>query len=581
MKPKQYFNSLPKIGIYYEAMKMFYHEGKTAKEVADAFGFSESTIYTMARNLAKKLKEKPDIDPFFSIPKKGRPFKNNISEIEELIISLRKKNLSIPDIKSILDSIPEYEASEGFIHSLLRREGFARLPRRTKLEKSSKQISEVLLADKSEMIRFSNEKFSSSDIGILAFLPLIKKYKIDEAIKNSNYPYSKIINRYSSIMSFIALKLSNIGRYSKDDVWCMDRGMGLFAGLNVLPKATWFSSYSSRVTRDMNIKFLRQMHKIWQEEGLLGDTANIDFTSVPYWGNDEHLENNWSGKRNLSLSSMLAVLIQDPDTGIIGYGDTDVKHANQNEIVLEFIDFYHSNISANKKLNYLVFDSKTTTYANLARIDGNNIKFITIRRRGKKIVNEINEIPSNKWKKIRVECAGNKSRTLKIHDDEVNLIGYGKKIRQIIITGHGKIKPAIIITNDFDENVEIIVRKYARRWLVEKCISEQIEFFHLNRVSSSMVIKVDFDLTMSIAAHNIYRIFVSELERYKNMSDQRAYEEFIKNSGNVEIDGNEIKVFLKKKRNLPSILSLMDSYKNFIYENYGNKHIKFYGASNT
>jgi hypothetical protein len=68
-----------------------------------------------------------------------------------------------------------------------------------------------------------------------------------------------------------------------------------------------------------------------------------------------------------------------------------------------------------------------------------------------------------------------------------------KKIRQVAITGHGKIKPALIIINDFNLKADEIIRKYSRRWLIEKTISEQIEFFHLNRVSSSMVIKVDFE----------------------------------------------------------------------------------------
>ncbi len=76
----------------------------------------------------------------------------------------------------------------------------------------------------------------------------------------------------------------------------------------------------------------------------------------------------------------------------------------------------------------------------------------------------------------------------------------------IAIFGSGRIKPALIITNDFDLSIEHIVRKYARRWIVEKTISEQIEFFHLNRLSSAMVIKVDFDLTMSILAYNLYSL---------------------------------------------------------------------------
>jgi hypothetical protein len=86
----------------------------------------------------------------------------------------------------------------------------------------------------------------------------------------------------------------------------------------------------------------------------------------------------------------------------------------------------------------------------------------------------------------------------------------------VIITEHGRTKPALIITNDFELPVEKAVRKYCRRWLVEKGIAEQINFFHLNRVSSSIVIKVDFDLVMTILAHYIYiyiyRLFAMNLE---------------------------------------------------------------------
>ena len=55
------------------------------------------------------------------------------------------------------------------------------------------------------------------------------------------------------------------------------------------------------------------------------------------------------------------------------------------------------------------------------------------------------------------------------------LKGYDKQIRQITITGNGKIKPAIIITNDTDLQVEKIIRKYARRWLVEKTIKVNLK----------------------------------------------------------------------------------------------------------
>ena len=376
-------------------------------------------------------------------------------------------------------------------------------------------------------------------------------------------------------MAFLALKLSNIRRYSVDDLWCMDRGPGFFAGMNVLPKAGWFSSYSHRITRETNLAFLRKLHGLWKKHDLLGDTINLDFTTIPYWGEDAHLENNWSGKRRQSLPSILAILAQDPDSGLIDYGDTIVLH--KNDTVLTFLDFYKHDSS--DTLKYLVFDSKLTTYQNLSKLDQQGIKFLTIRRRGKKIVEKINALPASKWKKKRVVCAGNKTRVLRIYDSQIELTGYGKTIRQVAITGHGKIKPALIITNDFELKADEIIRKYSRRWLVEKAISEQIEFFHLNRVSSSMVIKVDFDLTMTILAHNLYRLLAMDLERYSHFSDNRIYEKFIMNSGEIEMGDQKIKVKLKKKKNLPQLLSVMNNFALQKYPWANNKKLTFEGMT--
>ncbi len=62
-----------------------------------------------------------------------------------------------------------------------------------------------------------------------------------------------------------------------------------------------------------------------------------------------------------------------------------------------------------------------------------------------------------------------------------------------------------------------------------------------------MVIKVDFDLAMSILAHNIYRVFALDLDRYANLSDERVFEKFISNSGSsVKIASDGIMVELKK-----------------------------------
>ena len=115
--------------------------------------------------------------------------------------------------------------------------------------------------------------------------------------------------------------------------------------------------------------------------------------------------------------------------------------------------------------------------------------------------------------------------------------------------------------------------------MVEKTISEQIDFFHLNLVSSSMVIKIDFDLTMSILAHNLYRLFARELGRYSNNEAQTLYDKFVLNGADIEIGEKAIKVQLKKKRQLPLILETMQRFNKQKYQLLGNKNLIFEGAT--
>ncbi|MCL2058116.1 MAG: hypothetical protein FWH01_03520 [Oscillospiraceae bacterium] len=346
----------------YLALRSFFADGQTAEQVAKATGYSASTVYSMVRDFKEKLKSDGE-DPFFKESKTGRKPIDHEGEIEEAVINLRKKYFSVPDIQVAMDAMG-LNLTIYAIEKILKDAGFARLPRRDKQFRSEVVSSHgppKMATPVASRIELEFDVFSSGLAGLLCILPYIVKYGIDKAISDSPYPETKDISRISSILSFVALKLSNIKRYSADDVWCMDRGMGLFSGLNVLPKTAWFSSYSSAVTRDMNVAFLKSLQSIWLNNGLLSDTVNLDFTAIPYWGDGDPFENNWSGKRGKALASIQALLAQDPENGIICYGDTTIRHANQDAVVLEFLDFYHTNKQADNNLKYLIFDSKFTT----------------------------------------------------------------------------------------------------------------------------------------------------------------------------------------------------------------------------
>ena len=583
MDAKTYFSTTGSpVKRKYDALKDFFQHELRAEDIAKKYGYTLSSFYSLTRDFAKHLQTGDGDSFFFKKAIRGRSPKPTADQLDSLIISLRKQNHSIEGIVTMAMS-KNLSTSYGYVYKLLDKECFARLPRRNKSFKSKQTIGKIE-APVAHTLDITNEHFTTNQANLFCFLPIIEKYQIDTLIGNSGFPETKAIGRMSSIMSFLALKLTGARRYSADDLWCMDRGSGLFAGLNVLPKNAWFSSYSHRVTRNMNLSFLKALHGQWVKHGLLSDTSNLDFTTIPYWGDDQHLENNWSGKRNKALSSMLAVLAHDPNSGIIDYGNTNVMHKNESNVVLEYLDFYKQG-EGKGSLKYLVFDSKFTNYENLGVLDQKGIKFLTIRRRGKNIVESIRALDKSKWSTIRVESSAMKKRTLKVYDSKITLRGYcdqtgaAKELRQVAITGNGKVKPALIITNDFEISMETVVRKYARRWLVEKGISEQIEFFHLNKLSSSMVIKVDFDLTMTILAHNIYRLLALEFGRYSSMSDQGIYEKFIANNGTITIEGENITIAMKKKRELPQILETMGAYKKIKYKWLNNKKINFVGSA--
>jgi len=569
----------------YLAMRMFLYEGVPAEEVAEKYGYKTTTIYTVARDFKNKLKTCPnDEDPFFQVLHVGPKAVDREGDDAQLVIQYRKKMLSIPEIQILMAGL-ERPMSAGLIGEILRENGFVRLPKRDQATKDEiyKNSGYAKLAEApiAKLIEFAKEDtiIPSKGAGLFCFLPIIKKYGIDKLIEKSQYPGTTQIPTLNAILSFLALKLYGFERYGHDDAWCMDRGLGMFAGLNVLPKTTWFSTYASKTTRDMNVAFMKECNKVYRDNGLLQDTVNMDFITVPYWGDPDTFENNWSGKRHQALASIEAALAHDPDTGIICYGDTTVEHDNQNEVVLEFLDFYHSNAEEDKKLKYLVFDSKFTVLEKLGALDDKGIKFLTIQRKSKNQQVKASEIKD--WKTVRIALENNKAReiTYAVSETKNYRYGKGKLLRQVFLKGN-HVKHSCIITNDFDMSAEQIVRKYARRWLIENEIQEHVDFFHLNQNSSGIVIKVDFDLTMTILAHNLYRLLANEIPRYKHCTAKKISRSFTEGIGDIAVSEKTIDVKLNLKRGTPLMLGALPK-DTYTYQWLDNKSINIQPGSHS
>jgi len=228
---------------------------------------------------------------------------------------------------------------------------------------------------------------------------------------------------------------------------------------------------------------------------------------------------------------------------------------------MEFLDFYHKDEDKNHALKYLVFDSRFATYANLSSINSAGIKFLTIQRRSMALDAKTGAISTSEWSKIRIERVNGRGRHVFFAESTTTIKGYDGLIRQVFIKNSKNASPVTIITNDFDLKPNKIIQKYAARWLVEQDISEQIHFFHMNRNASGIVVKVDFDLVMTILSHNLYRALARELPGFSHCTAKTLYDKFIRNAGTVNMESGLTTVKLKRKRSLPLLMDALSNFK--------------------
>lgn len=550
MNLKNYFytpRSLPQR--QYEALRAHLIDEESLTTVSERFCISESYL----RKAKSRMQKLCDIgsDPFFQDAKKGPKIRHKTDNVKNIIVDLRKQNLSIVDIKSALEA-KGIKLSFDSINRILVKDGFKRLPRRTYEQKQQICFPTKFAPPRSSSLELNTEEFSTSKSGgVLLFLPLIEKLGIISAIKQAGFPETNEISAVSYVLSFLALKLIGNKRLSHDESWSLDRVLGLFAGLNVLPKNSSLSSYSCRISRKCNRQLLLELSRIFGDNE---DEFNLDFKTIPHWGDSTILEKNYASSRGKSVKSVLGLIVQGVTQQYLAYTDAEVKKSTQHNAVLEFVDFWKEGHRGTCP-KMLIFDSKVTTYENLNKLEEDGIKFITLRQRGPQMKKYADSIPSDQWRDVDVVSSKKKTRTVKVFEETIAVRGYKKKLRQMIIIDHSK-EPVFMITNDFEMLIGDVIRKYGRRWLVEQEISEQIIFFHLNSLSSTVVVKVDFDLTLTLLAHNLYRKLASGLPGYEQCTVDTLHRMIIQGRSIVKIEERNMTVTLCKRVHMPVLFEL-------------------------
>jgi hypothetical protein len=203
-----------------------------------------------------------------------------------------------------------------------------------------------------------------------------------------------------------------------------------------------------------------------------------------------------------------------------------------------------------------VFDSQLTTYEHLADLNRKGILFMTLRRRSRKMLGEIFGRPASAWRRITLNSLTRTFRTPKVLDERIRLKGYDGTLRQVTVTDLGHEEPTIILTNNVSITAPALVTRYAQRMLIENGISDAIQFFHLDALSSMIGLKIDFDLQITLMAASLYRLMAGRIGReYERAQAKKIFRNLLDVSATVVVNDDEVIVTLDKRAHNPYLVA--------------------------
>lgn len=533
----------------YEALRAFFVESLPGIEVAKRFGYTEGSF----RVLVHHFRQNPH-RPFFLPPDKGPQKAPKQDKTRQRIIALRKENLSIYDINRALTK-QGVSLSPAGISQILKDEGFARLARRKDDERPA--TTKPTRADVADvgLLDLQPRSFRTKFAGLFLFMPYLAAIPFERILADAGLPGSKMIPAGCAVRCLLGLKLFGSARHSHAMSYVLDEGLALFAGLNTIPKRAFMTEYSSRIDPRCHSKLMGLWFDAMDALKLARSSSfDLDFHTIPFHGEDALIEKHYVSKRSRKQKGILAFVAQDAQTHVFCYANSDLRKDAQNDEILRFVEFWKQRTG--KLPEELIFDSKLTTYRNLSALNEMGIGFITLRRRSAKMLDEIRHEPLSAWRRIELDGVSRIYKTPRIIDRKIELTDYNGTIRQIVITDFGHEEPTFLITNQLKRSAPKLISRYAQRMIIENSIQDGIDFFHMDALSSTVPMKVNFDLQLTLMASSLYRHLATTIENgYQSAKSKKIFRDFVDATGFVVIGDQQITVKFQKRAHNPYLLA--------------------------
>lgn len=386
--------------------------------------------------------------------------------------------------------------------------------------------------------------------GVFLFLPLLARLRFDDMVAHAGYPGSGMVPAPAALLSLLTLKLLDKERRSHITDFDFDEALGLFAGLNVLPKKSYATDYSYRTTRSCQHTLLSRW--VAALAPLLFPDAQefgLDFHPIPHRGDPEVHENHYLPTRGKAAPSLQSFFAHEPHSRVLCYSNANLTRAGQAGELMRFVDFWHDLTGHDPQ--WLYFDSKGAPYSELAKVNQRKIWFVTIRRRGAALLRHLDAVPASTWRRAVIDIPKRRHKNIRYLDETVKIRGYPDALRQVAVAGLGRDAPTLCLSNNFEAKARDLIVRYLRRNGVEDALGISVNFFHLDCLASEVRLNVDFDVALTVIAHGCYRWLATQLSGHATSKPKQVFQRFVATGGVVEIQSDRIVVRFDKRAHNP------------------------------
>jgi len=477
----------------YEALRAYYVEELSPGEIAERFGCTKASVQTLISQYRDA-----DLAELFAQTRPGPKRQPKKDAARERVIELRRQRHGIEEIVAELERAGT-PLSRTAVWEILSEAGLSRMPKpaaQPKAEPSPERLTAAKVRVLEENEWPETGGIQTQHAGLFLLIPELVALDLPGLVKEAAWPSTSQLDAVHSVLSLMALKLSGRRRRSHVQAVVHDSALGLFAGLNVVPKTWHLKTYSYRTKRAQQLAFFEALQPRLRDAGLLSDQGlNLDFHTIMSYGEDTILDKHYVPRRSQRTRSVLTFIAQDGEQRTIIYANAELTARAQSGEVIDFCRFYER--THGQLPNLLVFDQKLTTQEHLAELDELGVGFITLRQRSPKLIAALEALPASAWTKTRLDRSG-KHKTATYHEDLVQI--KGRTFRQIAVNGLGREQATLILTNQQPMTVKQLIERYGQRWGIENQLAEQIRAFHLDSLCSQVPLAVDFDVALTVLA---------------------------------------------------------------------------------